>query len=142
MCSVPVVQCGRSTGVRYRQTVEQVTNFRTYHFIAPSSYSAALGNKQYLAVGPLPSHDYTPLIGDKKASPACIQIWSISPPTTAAQNGKTGHQDSGYMRCEMVLCIDIGPAHDLKWCPLPSHDKFRVSGFCRCIVVVLSLCEG
>jgi len=32
------------------------------------------------------------------------------------------------MKCEMVLCLDTGPAHDIKWCPLPSHDLvgFRV----------------
>ena len=26
------------------------------------------------------------------------------------------------MRCEMVLCVDSGPAYELKWCPLPSND--------------------
>lgn len=24
------------------------------------------------------------------------------------------------MRCDMVICIDSGPAYELKWCPLPS----------------------
>lgn len=31
------------------------------------------------------------------------------------------------MKCEMVLCVDAGPAHDLKWCPLPSHDDVNIS---------------
>ncbi|KAI0277541.1 hypothetical protein BGY98DRAFT_979460 [Russula aff. rugulosa BPL654] len=31
------------------------------------------------------------------------------------------------MRCEMVLCIDSGPALELKWCPLPSHDPLSGS---------------
>ncbi|KAH6902491.1 hypothetical protein BKA70DRAFT_1520930 [Coprinopsis sp. MPI-PUGE-AT-0042] len=31
-------------------------------------------------------------------------------------------KDFGQMTCEMILCIDSGPAFDLKWCPLPSHD--------------------
>lgn len=24
------------------------------------------------------------------------------------------------MRCDLVICIDCGPAYELKWCPLPS----------------------
>jgi transcription factor C subunit 6 len=30
--------------------------------------------------------------------------------------------DCGMMKCAMVLCLEGGPAHDIKWCPLPSHD--------------------
>lgn len=26
------------------------------------------------------------------------------------------------VNCEMMVCIESGPAHDLKWCPLPSHE--------------------
>ena len=33
--------------------------------------------------------------------------------------------DRGEMKCVMVLCLDGGPAHDLRWCPLPSHDRVR-----------------
>lgn len=34
------------------------------------------------------------------------------------------HQnDYGKMKCAMVLCTDGGPAYELKWCPLPSHDQ-------------------
>lgn len=29
------------------------------------------------------------------------------------------------MACEMVLCVDVGPAHQLKWCPLPSGSDVR-----------------
>lgn len=32
------------------------------------------------------------------------------------------YDDNGEMKCEMVLCLDGGPAYELKWCPLPSHD--------------------
>ena len=35
-------------------------------------------------------------------------------------------QDAGEMQCEMVLCIESGPAFDLKWCPLPSNDPHTV----------------
>ncbi|KAJ6620827.1 hypothetical protein B0H10DRAFT_2020767 [Mycena sp. CBHHK59/15] len=77
--------------------------------------------KQYLAVAPFPTVSHSPEIGVKVARPslACIQIWSLS----SSQSGGTNKTDAGVMRCEMVLCIDSGPAHDLKWCPLPSHDS-------------------
>lgn len=32
-------------------------------------------------------------------------------------------EDPGAMKCELIICVDGGPAHDIKWCPLPSHDK-------------------
>jgi transcription factor C subunit 6 len=31
--------------------------------------------------------------------------------------------DGGQMKCEMVLCLDGGPAQEIRWCPLPSHDR-------------------
>ncbi len=34
--------------------------------------------------------------------------------------------DAGGVRCDMVLCVDSGPAHDLKWCPLPANDPATV----------------
>lgn len=76
------------------------------------------GYKQYLAVCPLPTVDHPPIAGVKasRPSPACIQIWSLSP-----EEGTS----TGAMRCEMVLCIDSGPALDLKWCPLPSKTPVR-----------------
>ncbi|KAI0345393.1 hypothetical protein BDW22DRAFT_1354319 [Trametopsis cervina] len=82
-------------------------------------------HRQYLAVAPLPSYDYTPKIGVKvpRPNPACIQIWSLNA-TNAAESDEA---DSGRMSCDMVLCIDIGPAHELKWCPLPSGDSLKDS---------------
>ncbi|KIP08890.1 hypothetical protein PHLGIDRAFT_68606 [Phlebiopsis gigantea 11061_1 CR5-6] len=92
---------------------------------------SAIGHKQYLAVGPLISHDYAPLIGEKEARPACIQIWSISPAAQSNNDtagGQSKVEDPGCMRCDMILCIDNGPAYDLKWCPLPSNDSIQVDG--------------
>ena len=31
--------------------------------------------------------------------------------------------DPAEIRCEMVLCLEGGPAQDIKWCPLPAHDQ-------------------
>jgi transcription factor C subunit 6 len=102
----------------------------------PISPSTALANIHYLAIGPWPSTAYAPEIGRKVArpAPACIQIWSLG----SAQNGAQGDEqdmdghprdevDTGIMRCELVLCIDVGPAHELKWCPLPSHQDVCTS---------------
>lgn len=61
-----------------------------------------------------------------RPSPACIQIWSLSPSKSSSQN-PDGKVDEGQMKCEMVLCVDSGPAFDLKWCPLPSHDAVGIS---------------
>ncbi|KAH9484533.1 Transcription factor tau subunit sfc6 [Psilocybe cubensis] len=79
---------------------------------------AARSYKQYLAVAPFPSRSHSPDIGKRVARPsyACIQIWSLSSLNPSKPN------DDGQMKCEMVLCLDTGPAYDLKWCPLPSHD--------------------
>jgi len=32
------------------------------------------------------------------------------------------------MNCEMVLCVDSGPAQALQWCPLPSNDPWTKQG--------------
>ncbi|KAF9532755.1 hypothetical protein CPB83DRAFT_806345 [Crepidotus variabilis] len=82
---------------------------------------------QYLAVAPFPSFDHAPDIGKKavKPSPACIQIWSLSSLDSSLEQSGTLHADKGQMKCELVLCIDSGPAFDLKWCPLPSHDLVK-----------------
>ncbi|KAF9006150.1 hypothetical protein BDQ17DRAFT_1352845 [Cyathus striatus] len=60
--------------------------------------------KQYLAIAPFTSNSHSPEIGVKVHRPsyAC---------------------DKGVMRCEMVLCLQGGPAFELKWCPLPAHDE-------------------
>ncbi|KAH9833074.1 uncharacterized protein C8Q71DRAFT_713586 [Rhodofomes roseus] len=87
-----------------------------------------LGYKQYLAVALFPSNTHSPVIGVRAQRPmhACIQIWSLSRSADAmdvdeitdVDNG----DDPGEMRCEMVVCIESGPAFELKWCPLPSND--------------------
>ncbi|KAF5357771.1 hypothetical protein D9756_001159 [Leucocoprinus leucothites] len=90
------------------------------------------GFKQYLGVAPFPSSSHSPEIGVKVLRPSysCIQIWSLSPGrTTKANEGPEAttagsSQDVGKMACEMVLCHESGPAHDLRWCPLPSHDSY------------------
>ncbi|KAH9079690.1 hypothetical protein EDB83DRAFT_2514204 [Lactarius deliciosus] len=76
--------------------------------------------KYYLAVAPFPSRTHSPGVGVKVARPsrACVQLWSLGP----SQGAERSDDDKGEMRCEMVLCIDSGPAFELKWCPLPSHD--------------------
>ncbi|KAJ3995652.1 hypothetical protein F5050DRAFT_1573164 [Lentinula boryana] len=88
------------------------------------------GHTYYLAVGPLPSPSHSPEIGIRvhRPSRACIQIWSLSSDvdpasTSRGRKGKANtasEPDTGTMRCELVICIDSGPAYELKWCPLPS----------------------
>jgi hypothetical protein len=58
----------------------------------------------------------------KRPSYSCIQIWSLSSAQRNVSKKKSKAPDFGEMRCEMVLCLDSGPAYDLRWCPLPSHD--------------------
>ncbi|CAK5284390.1 unnamed protein product [Mycena citricolor] len=82
---------------------------------------AARDYTQYLAVAPFPTRLHSPDIGVKAVhpSPACIQIWTLSP----THPDRPTSEDAGELRCAMVLCVDCGPAHELKWCPLPSHDS-------------------
>ncbi|PPQ65649.1 hypothetical protein CVT24_011803 [Panaeolus cyanescens] len=81
---------------------------------------------QYLAVGPFPSHSHSPDIGRKVTRPsyACIQIWSLSSKEKPTRSKKPV-PITGQMKCELILAIDSGPAFELKWCPLPSHDQFN-----------------
>ncbi|KAG8930300.1 hypothetical protein FRC01_002966 [Tulasnella sp. 417] len=78
--------------------------------------------RQYLAVGPSSSRNFKMPLGTRVSSqsPACIQIWSLHPSEGASPD--TAAEDRGAVRCEMVLCVDCGPALCLKWCPLPSND--------------------
>ncbi|KAJ3934834.1 MAG: hypothetical protein NXY57DRAFT_1053525 [Lentinula lateritia] len=88
------------------------------------------GYRYYLAVGPLPSPSHSPEIGIRvqRPSKACIQIWSFGSDAgyesaSTSRKGNTNgasEPDSGRMRCDLVICIDCGPAYELKWCPLPS----------------------
>ena len=82
--------------------------------------------KYYLAVAPFPSRTHSPGVGIKVTRPsrACVQLWSFGP-SACADGSDDDDDDKGEMRCEMVLCVDSGPALELKWCPLPSHDSVR-----------------
>jgi len=61
-----------------------------------------------------------------RPSLSCIQIWTLSSDQESVPSKKSKPTpkaaDTGQMKCEMVLCLDTGPAYELKWCPLPSHD--------------------
>src|ERR1700685_3251515 len=82
--------------------------------------------KQFLAIAPFPSNSHSPEIGVKvpRPSKSCIQIWTLEP-TRGTDSMDEDQDDRGEMKCAMVLCLDGGPAHDIKWCPLPSHDLVR-----------------
>ncbi|KAF7986658.1 hypothetical protein HWV62_26496 [Athelia sp. TMB] len=88
-----------------------------------------LSYTEYLAVAPFPSRLHSPNIGAKVARPskACIQIWSLASAKGEDDMDDDG-EDRGQMQCALVLCIDVGPAYELKWCPLPSHDKLGEPG--------------
>ena len=79
----------------------------------------AFSYRQYLAVAPLPSGSHSPNVGVRlqDPTPACIQVWSLGPSMANSEDGS-----AGILRCDLVLGVDSGPALDLKWCPLPSHD--------------------
>jgi transcription factor C subunit 6 len=90
--------------------------------------------KYYLAVAPLPSRTHSPEIGIKVPRPSrsCIQLWSLGRSSGVEESG----DDKGEMHCEMVLCIDSGPALELKWCPLPSHDPVCPESLCYWLLVL------
>ena len=98
-------------------------------------YLKARSFKQYLAVAPFPSRSHSPDIGRKVKRPShsCIQIWSLSSARNVSKD-KSKVPDFGQMKCEMVLCLDSGPAYDLRWCPLPSHDLVL-------IILLLRICS-
>ncbi|PFH47653.1 hypothetical protein AMATHDRAFT_77094 [Amanita thiersii Skay4041] len=82
--------------------------------------------KQYIAVAPFPSSAHSPEIGVKtiRPSPACIQIWSFAElPENDPASSTTDSNEIPIVQCEMVVCQDGGTAYELKWCPLPSHDR-------------------
>ncbi|KAJ8076390.1 hypothetical protein PM082_000813 [Marasmius tenuissimus] len=85
------------------------------------------------------------------STPGNVQIWSLLPSKQRAARGAEpndrkgkgkaidedvdGDQimddtqvddgaDVGKMSCELVLCLDSGPAHSLKWIPLPTNSSF------------------
>ncbi|KAG1905767.1 uncharacterized protein F5891DRAFT_625533 [Suillus fuscotomentosus] len=83
------------------------------------------GYKHYLAVAPFSSRSHSPMIGAKvhRPVPACIQIWGLQ-----SKQGNILQEDrslAGEIKCEMVVCLESGPAFEIKWCPLPSHDQWN-----------------
>ncbi|KAG6369764.1 hypothetical protein JVT61DRAFT_13581 [Boletus reticuloceps] len=85
--------------------------------------------RHHLAVAPFPSRSHAPSIGVKTArpSPACVQIWALKPRTREDNTMDDDHpqRDPAEVRCEMVLCLESGPAQEIKWCPLPAHDPWE-----------------
>ncbi|KAF9515709.1 hypothetical protein BS47DRAFT_1293515 [Hydnum rufescens UP504] len=77
---------------------------------------------QYLAVSTFPTSAYSPIISSKvtRPFPACIQIWSYGPDSQGSEPDPEGA--NGIVKCGMAVCIESGPAMEIKWCPLPSHD--------------------
>ncbi|KAG2355859.1 hypothetical protein BDR07DRAFT_1492612 [Suillus spraguei] len=106
-CSMLDLLRGAQIGVRHIQMND------------PSSY------KHYLAIAPFPSRSHSPMIGAKvqRPIPACIQIWCLQP--KQGNTSQTDHLPAGEVKCEMVLCFESGPAFEIKWCPLPSHDQWN-----------------
>ena len=121
-CSMLVRRYGASTGVLFIQMTDHVRDAYTSDETALTSrVQPDCAYKYYLAVAPFPSRTYSPGVGVKTPRPsrACLQLWSLGPSPGADD---VPDDDRGEMRCELVLCIDSGPAFELKWCPLPSHD--------------------
>lgn len=76
---------------------------------------------QYLAVSPMPNLDYQPTLGAKQPSDTrgCIQIWGMRHALLDA-GGKVTQPNE--MRCELVLCVEGGPALEIKWMPMGAWD--------------------
>ncbi|WWC64454.1 uncharacterized protein I303_107064 [Kwoniella dejecticola CBS 10117] len=94
----------------------------------PESESSDFGHEQYLAVSTLPHLDTRPHMAEKwpRTSKGSIQIWSLGP----ASSGDVPMDGSGYtsqMKCEMVLCINGGPAMEIKWMPLGVWDDYDIT---------------
>jgi transcription factor C subunit 6 len=109
--------------VLVRQFFHQLEKYSTAH----DMWTIARNFKHYLAIAPVPSRSHAPSIGAKVSlpSPACVQIWALRPstPDENAMDDDVPQRDPAEIRCEMVLCLEGGPAQDIKWCPLPAHDR-------------------
>jgi hypothetical protein len=124
---MPVPQSGEWIGAQYTLTIALVC---TANLCIPNSQRKFLARsfKKYLAIATLSSASHAPVVGRKVTRPSysCIQIWSLSSLRLERQSGveKSSNKNinNEQMKCEIVLCLDTGPAHDIKWCPLPSHD--------------------
>ena len=77
---------------------------------------------QYLAVATFPTSVYSPIVSSKvtRPFPASIQIWSYGPDLQHSEPDPEGAH--AVVKLEMAVCIESGPAMEIKWCPLPSHD--------------------
>ncbi|KAL7418307.1 hypothetical protein Q5752_006764 [Cryptotrichosporon argae] len=84
----------------------------------PDRLAAAHEYKQYLAISTLPSSADAPTLGARApaATPAAIQIWSILPPTEPDTL-------DGSARCELVVCVEGGPAMQVRWAPVGGWDE-------------------
>lgn len=76
---------------------------------------------QYLAVSPMPNLEYKPTLGSRQPSdaPGCIQIWGVIP---APKDAAGRVREPTRMKCELVLCVEGGPAVELKWMPMGAWD--------------------
>lgn len=97
--------------------------------------------RQYLALSPCSSlHPPTVSSWNSNSKPSCIQIWSFRSEARLTQSSSARAKESrsgnsigahqateAFGNCELMICIDCGPATDLKWCPLPSHDPVYLS---------------
>ncbi|SRR6266478_2746449 len=137
MCSTLARPFGVLTGVLSTRTTDHVrTCLFTVGLALRSRVEPDCSYKYYLAVAPLPSRTHSPEIGNKVPRPSrsCIQLWSLGPSADIWGSG----DDKGEMHCEMVLCIDSGPALELKWCPLPSHDPVCPESLCYWLLGIMS----
>jgi hypothetical protein len=145
MFLMPGLPSGEWIGVQYILSTVQVEYFSLLfdNRAKVIFYLKARSYKQYLAVAPFPSRSHSPDIGRKVKRPShsCIQIWSLSPARNVSKN-KSKVPDFGQMKCEMLLCLDSGPAYDLRWCPLPSHDLVLTTillRICSCLMYFVIL---
>ena len=128
MSSMPVRRFGASTGAPSIQRIAHVS--RTFTHIYSNRLPHTFQDrqfKQYLAIAPFPSRSHAPCIGAKaqRPAPACVQIWTLRPRSSegGAREDLDRNQEPAEMKCEMVLCLDSGPAQEIRWCPLPAHDR-------------------
>lgn len=69
----------------------------------------------------MPNLEYKPAVGSKQPrdAPGCIQIWSMVP---ALQDKAGKVKEPNRMGCELVLCVEGGPALQVKWMPMGVWD--------------------
>ncbi|KZO98669.1 hypothetical protein CALVIDRAFT_30913 [Calocera viscosa TUFC12733] len=85
----------------------------------PTSSLSSHGLTHHLALSPFTSSLDQPTVGQRSRlseEKGCVQIWAFGP-----QGAK----------CEIVLCLEDGPAWELAWCPLPADDLEEKKGTLR-----------